>query len=35
MCRNPNYVEYCKKVALLPDLEIDDLKNSSELNIKY
>jgi len=35
MCRNPNYLEYCKKVALLSDLEIDDLKNSSELNIKY
>ena len=35
MCRNPNYVDYCQKLANLTDIEIDDLKNSSELNYKY
>ena len=35
MCRNPNYVAYCQKLANLTDIEIDDLKNSSELNYKY
>jgi len=35
MCRNPNYVAYCQKLAYLTDIEIDDLKNSTELNYKY
>ena len=35
MCRNPNYVEYCQKVALMTNSEIEDLKNSSELNYNY
>ena len=32
MCRNPNYKEYCKKMAGLNDEQINKIKESSELN---
>lgn len=32
MCRHPNYREYCSKVAMLGDEEIDKLYNNTELN---
>ena len=33
MCRNPNYVAYCQKLANLTDNEIDD-ENESENKLK-
>ena len=32
MCRNPNYEEYCRKMANLNDKQINDIYKDSELN---